>query len=223
MIPLKDDVPKVRVRFPIFMLLLLISNIIVFIYEMSLSRSALNRLINNYGAIPLLITRGENLYTLFSAMFLHGGFDHIIGNMLYLWIFADNVEDVLGHFWFIIMYFLAGLVGSLFHILMASGSDVPMIGASGAISGVLGNYLVFFPTARILALVPFGFFLRIIYVPAYLFLGFWILLQFIYGFASLPGIKGGGIAFFAHIGGFLIGVLWGLLFRHRAKNGERYF
>ncbi|MEO0102839.1 MAG: rhomboid family intramembrane serine protease [candidate division WOR-3 bacterium] len=223
MIPLKDDVPKVRVRFPIFMLLLLISNIIVFIYEMSLSQSGLNRLISNYGAIPLFITRGENLYTLFSAMFLHGGFDHIIGNMLYLWIFADNVEDALGHFWFIIMYFLAGLAGSFLHILMARDSAVPMIGASGAISGVLGSYLIFFPTARILALVPFGFFLRIVYLPAYLFLGFWILLQFIYGFASLPGVKGGGIAFFAHIGGFLIGVLWGLLFRQRVKKVERGF
>jgi membrane associated rhomboid family serine protease len=148
-------------------------------------------------------------------MFLHGGFDHILGNMLYLWIFGDNVEDVFGHFWFIVMYFLAGLCGSLLHILLAQDSSVPMIGASGAISGVLGAYLVLFPDARILALVPFGFFLRLLYLPAYLFLGFWILLQFIYGFASLPGVSGGGIAFFAHIGGFLMGVLWGILFRGR--------
>jgi len=213
MIPLKDDVPRERVRFPFFLVLLLVSNILVFIYEMSLSSHSLNRLINNYGTIPLFITRGENLHTLFSALFLHGGFDHILGNMLYLWIFGDNVEDVLGHFWFIVMYFVAGLSGSLLHILIASDSSVPMIGASGAISGILGAYLVLFPTARILALVPFGFFLRILYLPSYLFLGFWILLQFIYGFASLPGVRGGGIAFFAHIGGFLVGVLWGLLFR----------
>jgi membrane associated rhomboid family serine protease len=215
MIPLKDDVPRERVRFPFFLLILLFANILVFIYEISLSPYHLNRLIRNYGAIPFLITRGENLHTLFSAMFLHGGFDHILGNMLYLWIFGDNVEDVFGHFWFIVMYFLAGLCGSLLHILLAQDSSVPMIGASGAISGVLGAYLVLFPDARILALVPFGFFLRLLYLPAYLFLGFWILLQFIYGFASLPGVSGGGIAFFAHIGGFLMGVLWGILFRGR--------
>ncbi|MEO0101961.1 MAG: rhomboid family intramembrane serine protease, partial [candidate division WOR-3 bacterium] len=212
MIPLKDDVPKMRVRFPIFMVLLLVSNILVFIYEISLSQFALRRLINNYGAIPLLISQGENLHTLFSAMFLHGGFDHILGNMLYLFIFGDNVEDVLGHFWFLVMYFLAGFAGSFLHILIARNSSVPMIGASGAISGVLGSYLVLFPNARILALVPFGFFLRIVYLPAFLFLGFWILIQFIYGFASLPGVEGGGIAFFAHIGGFLVGLLWGIIF-----------
>ncbi len=222
MLPLKDDVPAVRVRFPYVNLGLIAANVLIFIYEISLSRIQLEQFIFRYGAIPVFIINGERLPALFSSMFLHGGFDHIIGNMLYLWIFGDNVEDACGHLGFLVMYLLAGLSGAFLHILTAMNSRTPMIGASGAISGVLGAYLVLFPTARILALIPFGFFIRLVYLPAYLFLGLWILLQFIYGFASLPGI-GGGIAFFAHIGGFLFGLIWGLILRPRRNKGRTLY
>ncbi len=218
MLPLKDDVPKARVRFPFILIILLVTNILVFLYEISLSPFGLSRLFKSYGAIPVLIASGSNLHTLFSSLFLHGGFDHIIGNMLYLWIFGDNVEDAFGHFWFILLYFMAGVAGSILHIFTAPNSSVPMIGASGAISGILGAYFVLFPSARVLALVPLGFFFRVLYLPASLFLGFWILLQFLFGFASLPGAGvGGGVAFFAHIGGFLVGVILGLIFRGRRE------
>ncbi|MCS7250427.1 MAG: rhomboid family intramembrane serine protease [candidate division WOR-3 bacterium] len=210
MIPLKDDIPSLKR--PIFVYFIVIINILIFLYEMSLG-VYLRDFILEYGIIPISIIQGERLHTLITGMFLHGNFVHILGNMLYLWVFGDNVEDILGHFWFLIMYILSGLAGSFLHILRNVYSQTPMIGASGAISGVLGAYLVLFPNARILTLIPIGFFLRIALVPAFLFLGIWILLQFLYSSIGVPGV-----AWSAHIGGFFIGLIIGLFFRKKKRR-----
>ncbi len=167
--------------------------------------------------VPATIIQGKKLWTLMSSMFMHGGWFHFIGNMLYLWIFGDNVEDALGHFFYPIVYLTCGVAGSLLQVLIAPYSTIPTIGASGAISGIMGVYFILFPRARILTLIPFLFFLRLVYLPAYLLLGFWILFQLLYGCSSAPG-TGGGIAYFVHIGGFVTGILFGLLFRKRVKR-----
>lgn len=219
MIPLRDDIPSVRRPYVTYVLIGL--NIVVFIYELSLGRSV-GGFIREFGVVPFTITHSPTIVTygsLLSSMFIHGGFDHIIGNMLYLWIFGDNVEDRLGHFGFLGFYLLSGLVGSGAHILTAMNSTVPTIGASGAISGVLGAYFILYPRAKVMALIPLGIFLRIMSLPAALFLGFWILLQIFLGFASLPGAGagGGGTAWFAHIGGFVPGIIFGCIAKRRRK------
>lgn len=210
MLPLRDDIPSSKR--PLVTYGLVMVNVLVFIYQLSLGRE-MQYFVINYGMIPVNILAGSSLYTLFTSMFMHGNFAHILGNMLYLWIFGDNVEDLLGKFYFILMYLLAGLVGSFAHILVSPNSTIPTIGASGAVSGVLGCYMVLYPKARVLALVPIVFFLRIIMLPAYVFLGFWIFLQLLYGFGSIGG--GAGVAYFAHIGGFVVGILFGIIFRRR--------
>ncbi len=158
--------------------------------------------------------------SLFSSMFLHGGFLHLAGNMLYLWIFGDNVEDQLGHVKFFIFYILCGLAASLLHIITAPNSKVPMVGASGAIAGVLGAYMIRFPRARILTLIFLGFFIRIVAVPALFVLGFWFILQLLYAFPSI-GSTSGGVAWFAHVGGFLAGIVLFKLFSAFSKR--RYY
>ncbi|MBS4015061.1 MAG: rhomboid family intramembrane serine protease [Candidatus Latescibacteria bacterium] len=213
MLPLRDDIPSYRR--PTITYIIVALNVAVFFYQLSLGRG-IDDFFRFYGAIPSRILSGSGIYTLFTSMFMHGGFWHILGNMLYLWIFGDNVEDGLGKFWFIVMYLLSGLVGSFAHILISPNSTIPMIGASGAVSGVLGCYILLFPKARVLALVPIIFFIRIIMLPAYIFLGFWIFLQLIYGLGTIG--HGAGVAYFAHIGGFAAGVVFGLLFRKRQKR-----
>ncbi len=218
MIPIKDNIPSQKR--PFITIAFIAINVVVFIYEMSLGRN-INTFIFQFGMIPKSIVAGQNLHTLFTSMFLHGGFWHILGNMLYLYIFGDNVEDAFGHFGFLIMYLVSGLVGSAAHILTAVGSKIPTIGASGAVSGVLGAYFILYPRAQVLALVPIFFFIRFMALPAYIFLGFWFFLQLLYGAGSMGG--GAGVAFFAHIGGFVIGVLLGLLVKSRVRRrGVRY-
>jgi len=213
MLPLRDDIPSSKR--PVITYLLVAINVVVFLYEMTLGKNV-NDFIISYGVIPQDISTGTRFYTLLTSMFMHGGFWHILGNMLFLWIFGDNVEDTLGKFWFIIMYFLAGITGSIAHILVSQNSTIPTIGASGAISGVLGAYLILYPRAKVLALVPIIFFIRFIMLPAYVFLGFWIFLQLILGIGSTAG--GAGVAYFAHIGGFVIGVIFGLIFKRRQRG-----
>ncbi|HBA27068.1 MAG TPA: rhomboid family intramembrane serine protease, partial [Nitrospinae bacterium] len=145
-------------------------------------------------------------FTVYSSMFMHGSFMHIIGNMLYLWIFGNNIEDSMGHIRFIFFYLICGTVASLTHIFLAPNSKIPMVGASGAVSGILGAYLLLFPHARILTLVTFGFFVRMIKIPAMVVLGFWIVLQFLNSTVA-SGSEGGGVAWFAHIGGFFAGLI----------------
>lgn len=142
--------------------------------------------------------------TLFTAMFLHGGWFHFLGNMLFLYIFGDNVEDKLGHFKYLIFYVMCGLAAFFLQIFFMAGSSIPLIGASGAIAGVMGAYMRFFPSARVLTLIPFGIFLRIVELPAFLFIGIWFLIQLLEGVASL-GVRSGGVAWWAHIGGLLCG------------------
>lgn len=213
MLPLRDDIPSSKRPYVTYSLVAI--NVFVYIYQMSLG-SELRSFIYAYGVIPVNILAGKDFITLLTSMFMHGGFWHILGNMLYLWIFGDNVEDTLGKFWFAIMYLLSGVVGSFAHILVSPGSTIPTIGASGAVSGVLGCYLMLYPRARVLAVVPIIFFLRFMMLPAYIFLGFWIFLQLIYGFGSIGG--GAGVAYFAHIGGFIIGVIFGLLFKKKQQR-----
>ncbi|HTW91865.1 MAG TPA: rhomboid family intramembrane serine protease [bacterium] len=218
MIPLRDDIRSEKRPYVTWGLIAVCT--LVFIRQ-TLTEfkdpAAGDLIVRTYGMVPAVIVSGHRLYTLFTSMFLHGGFFHIIGNMLYLWIFGDNVEDAFGHFWFLIVYLLTGVAGSLLQIVLMPGSSVPTIGASGAISGVMGAYFVLYPRARVLTLIPIFFFIRLIYLPAPLLLGFWILFQVLYGCSSAPGM-GGGVAYFAHIGGFVAGLILGLAVRNRVRR-----
>jgi membrane associated rhomboid family serine protease len=222
MIPLRDKIPSSS--FPIVNTILIAVNILMFLYEVSLGRD-LNRFIYEYGLIPASIIYSPDMafsyrvYPFFTSMFLHGGWLHLIGNMLYLYIFGDNVEDRMGHFRYIVFYLISGLVAAFAQVITNIDSTIPMVGASGAISGVLGAYILFFPGSRIVTLVPVFFFIQIVEVPAVLFLLFWFILQFFSGVASLAVTpKGGGVAFWAHVGGFVAG-----LFLARFFGKRRYY
>jgi membrane associated rhomboid family serine protease len=173
-------------------------------------------LVRAYGMIPSDIVRGRHLWTLLTSMFMHAGFFHIIGNMLYLWIFGDNVEDAFGRWRYLLVYLFTGIAGSLLQIVISPHSSIPTIGASGAISGIMGAYFVLFPRARVLTVIPIFFFIRLIYLPAPLLLGFWILFQVVSGCSAAPG--NGGVAYFAHIGGFVSGLLIGLVMKNRVRR-----
>jgi len=218
MIPLRDDIRAEKRPFVTWGLIG--ACVGVFIYQ-TLSGAqdpkAGELIIRSYGMTPSDIVSGRHLWTLVTSMFLHANFLHIIGNMLYLWIFGDNVEDAFGHFWYLVVYLFAGIAGSLLQIVLLPGSSIPTIGASGAISGIMGAYLVLFPRARVLTLIPIFFFIRLIYIPAPLLLGFWILIQILSGCGSAPS-TGGGVAYFAHIGGFASGVILGLVVRNRVRR-----
>jgi membrane associated rhomboid family serine protease len=230
MIPLKDDLPTRST--PAVTVLLMAANVLVFLYQASLeiggpgeASSAAHAFAIEFGLIPCRLTGAchavEDLpspvFTIFSSMFLHGSFFHIAGNMLYLWIFGNNVEDTLGHGRFTVLYLASGVAAAATQTLVDSDSRVPMIGASGAISGVLGAYLLLFPHANVLTLVIFGFFWRIVSIPALIVLGFWMVVQVLNGLGSLGA--GGGVAWFAHIGGFFAGM--GLLLLLRAPPRHR--
>jgi membrane associated rhomboid family serine protease len=159
---------------------------------------------------------------IFTSMFLHGGWLHFLGNMLYLWIFGDNVEDRLGHLRYLVFYVLCGVAAALLHIFTNHGSTLPTVGASGAIAGVLGAYLVFFPGARVLALVPILFFFQLMELPALIFLGFWFVIQFFSGALSLASQPVGGTAWWAHIGGFMAGVIYAFKFKRRSTRTALY-
>ena len=218
-IPLRDDNPTRRI--PYVTVLLLALNILVFFFQV-LSPSGLEYYVLRMGAIPYEITHFTSLtipniprlpppLTLLTAMFLHGGLFHLLGNMLYLWIFGNNIEDYLGSFRFVLFYLLSGLGASLTHIIFNPNSQVPMIGASGAIAGVLGAYLILYPRANVMTLVFLFFFIRIVPIPAAIVLGFWFLLQ------VMNVGMGGGVAWWAHIGGFLVGVLLIKIFSGRGR------
>ena len=220
MIPLRDDNPT-EIK-PIVTVVFIVMCVLVFLYEISLPGPNSEAFIYMYGAIPGVLFGHVQLPpellslptygTLFSSMFLHGGWMHLLGNMLYLWIFGNNIEDVMGHAKFVVFYLACGVVAALSHGLIDSESTVPMIGASGAISGVLGAYLLLYPHARILVLIPYGF-IGTFYVPAGVVLGLWFLMQVLSGGMSI-GHQGGGVAFFAHIGGFIAGMVLIGLFKH---------
>lgn len=217
MIPIGDDRLH-NVRKPFVAIFLIILNVLVFLYEVQLGEEELNAFIFTFGATPAYIQNGENLLSLLTSMFLHGGWMHLIGNMLFLWVFGDNIEAVLGHLGFLAFYLIGGLAASIAHIVFNFGSEIPSVGASGAISACLGAYLVMFPHSRVRTLIPLGFFFTTIRVSAWVFLGVWILIQVVSSSMSSPTEEGGGVAWWAHIGGFAFGVLAGMFFRSKARE-----
>jgi membrane associated rhomboid family serine protease len=231
MIPLKDT--NRSQSYPLITVFLIILNGLVFVFEYSLGqRGLLNRLIYEFGVVPAFFMSSKywaqkgillGLFPLFSSMFLHGGWLHFFGNMLYLWVFGDNVEDRLGHFRYLLFYLICGLTAALFHIATNLGSTVPTVGASGAIAGVLGAYLILFPGARVLTLVPIFFFFQLVELPALLFIGFWFVMQFFSGALSLVAANGqmGGTAWWAHIGGFVAGIM--MIWRSRHQLRQRIY
>jgi len=213
MIPLRDVIPS-RTR-PVVTIALIAANAAVFLLQQSLSPAGFERFILTWGLVPAQFS----VHTVFTSMFLHGGWMHVVGNMLYLWIFGDNVEDRLGHGRFLAFYLLCGTAAALLQVAFSPGSRMPMIGASGAIAGVLGAYLVMFPRSRILTLVPIFVFVQIVEIPAIFFLGIWFLLQLLSGVGSLvQPADVGGVAFWAHAGGFVAGLLLVAPFRRPERH-----
>jgi membrane associated rhomboid family serine protease len=218
MFPLRDNVPSRR--FPLVTISLVVINVVIFLFE-ALMGSAAEDLVYTFGVVPARLTSSwQNpfvLATLFSSMYFHGGWAHLIGNMWYLWIFGDNIEDRMGRVRFFIFYTLCGLVAGLLQVFAAPRSTVPMIGASGAIAGVLGAYLLLYPRARVSTVVPVFYFIRIIWLPAVIVLGGWFLVQLLNGLATLNlEMQTGGVAWWAHIGGFAAGMLLVNVFKQRS-------
>ncbi len=222
MIPISDDNRGRRLT-PYVSYSIIAINILVFLYQITLPDTpadpALTEFIFRWGGIPAEISGGNDLQTLISSQFLHGGWLHIGGNMLYLWVFGDNVEDVMGHVKYLIFYLLTGVAASATQVFLDTSSEIPLVGASGAISGVLGAYIVLFPHGRIVTLVLLGFIFTTFMLPAWAMIGYWIALQIIQGALSLSmrSMETGGVAFFAHIGGFVAGAALVWLFRDRDR------
>lgn len=234
MIPLRDDVPSRT--FPLVNLVLIGLNCLCFFLQLGMGRG-LEAFFMRAAVIPALYTEGDHVlgpidviattfdpdlgFRVLTSMFLHGGWTHLLGNMLYLWIFGDNVEDRMGHFRYLVFYLLCGWIASYAHIWSDPGSVIPSIGASGAIAGVLGAYLTLYPHARVETLLPLGLFSQLIRIPAVFFLGFWFLQQFLYGTLSLSARTdqtGGGVAWWAHIGGFAAGFVLVWLFQNPKRR-----
>ncbi|MFQ5736664.1 MAG: rhomboid family intramembrane serine protease [Thermodesulfobacteriota bacterium] len=220
MIPLKDDVRSST--FPVVTILIIAVNVAVFIYQIGLGRGV-EVFIYRAAAIPYEITHLRDIgphalvpipFTIFTAMFVHGGLFHVGGNMLFLWIFGDNIEDRFGHLPYLFFYLFAGVVASMFHIIMSPSAVTPMIGASGAIAGVLGAYFILFPRAQVKTLLFLLFFVTIVRVPAVVFLGIWFFFQLL-----SSGAGSDGIAWYAHIGGFVTGVA--VVYAARWASGGR--
>jgi membrane associated rhomboid family serine protease len=225
-IPLHDHIRRQIV--PALTYLLIAANVVVFLVELSLGRN-LNEVVFYFGIIPARYTVPQialhqtlpGLFVpLFASMFLHGGWLHLLGNMLFLFVFGRSIEDRYGHLRYLGIYFLGGLAGALVHILVNAGSRAPTIGASGAIAGVLGAYFISYPRARITTIVPVLFFLWTVQVPALLLLGYWFLIQFFAGFQmqAIQSATRGGVAWWAHVGGFLAGLGLALLLKPKRRR-----
>ena len=221
MIPLHDDNPTTIL--PVLTITFIVACVLVFLWQSTLDGEAGRVAVFSLGVIPAVLLDKVQLpaelavipasLTMFTSMFLHGGFMHLAGNMLYLWIFGNNVEDAMGHIRFIIFYLACGIAAVIGQTIQNPDSQIPMIGASGAISGVLGAYLLLYPHARVLVLIPLGFFSQLIRLKAVWVLGFWFLLQIVN--SILSSSEGGGVAWFAHIGGFIAGMALVPLFKYR--------
>jgi membrane associated rhomboid family serine protease len=215
MIPLRDIIPSRTTPYVTISLISL--NVLVFLYELSIGR-AVDAFTLYFGLVPAAFS----WVTVFTSMFLHGGILHVAGNMLYLWIFGDNVEDRMGHGRFLVFYLLCGVAAALAQTITAPDSVVPMVGASGAIAGVMGAYFVLYPKSRIVTLIPLFFFFQVIEVPAILFLGIWFLMQFVNGVGSIVTTAGGGpaggVAFWAHVAGFVAGISGVIVFRRPERQ-----
>jgi membrane associated rhomboid family serine protease len=233
LIPLRDTIPRRTV--PFVTRLLLVANVAAFVLEV-LQGERLDAFVNVFAFVPARLfhpelfpgwTAGASVVTIFTAMFLHGGLMHLAGNMLYLWIFGDNVEDALGHGRFLFFYLVCGVSATLLQAFLSPASMVPNLGASGAIAGVLGAYFVLYPRAKVVTIVPLFFLFPLVEVPAGLYLLGWFLLQFWMGSSQLTvagrdAAAQGGVAFWAHVGGFVAGVAWVLLFRPRRMPAARF-
>jgi membrane associated rhomboid family serine protease len=215
MIPLRDVIPSRTT--PYVTISLVVINSLVFLYELSLG-DGINEFMFRYAVVPAYF----NWPSVLTSMFMHGGFLHVAGNMLYLWIFGDNVEDQMGHGRFLAFYLLCGVAAALAQTIVASDSMVPMVGASGAIAGVMGAYFILYPHSRVVTLVTLLFFWQIMEIPAIAFLGIWFLMQFLSGVGSIATAtshsSGGGIAFWAHIAGFAAGAVGVFVFRRPERQ-----
>jgi len=198
MIPLRDIIPSRTV--PVVTTAIIIVNALVFLFEISLPDAQLRLLFRQFGLVPVAFPSPA----LLTSMFLHGGWLHVIGNMWCLWIFGDNVEDRMGHARFLVFYLLCGALAGIGQVVVQPASHVPTVGASGAIAGVMGAYLVLYPRSRILTLIPIFIFIRLVYLPAAFFIGLWFAIQLL---STFLGGGGGGVAFAAHVGGFVAGYL----------------
>jgi membrane associated rhomboid family serine protease len=219
--PIGDD--KITGKcFPIFSYTFVALNVLAFLYQMSVPEDGQESFMQQWAAVPALLTNGTGYMGLFTSMFLHGGWMHLIGNMLYLWIFADNIEAKVGNIPFLFFYLIGGVIAALGHVILDPTSNIPMVGASGAIAAVMGAYVVMFPKSQIKMI--FLIFFNIFYIPAWVFLGFWFAQQLFSGFSELGmgGGEGGGVAWWAHIGGFAFGLLWGYLFRTNGDDENNY-
>jgi membrane associated rhomboid family serine protease len=221
MFPIRDDTP--RFSTPIVTYFIIALNVLVFLYELSVgaqSQRALNAFVAQFGVIPRFeaavltgqvpVSPSAAILPIFTSMFLHGGWLHIIFNMWWLWIFGDNIEDYLGHFKYLLFYLVSGFAAALVHIALNLSSRVPTVGASGAIAGVMGAYIVLYPRAKVLTLVFLIVFITFWWLPAWFFLGYWFLVQFLSGAATTiaeTSQSTGGVAVWAHVGGFLAGVV----------------
>lgn len=209
MFPVRDLNPTRR--FPILTYGLIAINVVVFLWEMTLSQAQLERAFFDLSVVPATLTQSpwsmESILDVVRSMFLHGGYEHILGNMLYLWLFGDNIEDRLGKLLFLVLYFASGFAAAFAQVAIDPNSAIPLVGASGAIAGVLGSYALLFPGIRVRGVVLLGRVSQLAEWPAYVVLGSWFLLQLLNGIASL-GVEtaSGSVAFFAHIGGFLVGL-----------------
>lgn len=226
MFPIGDENRDQRLT-PLVNYGLIVLNFLVFFYELALSDDRLIGFIYRWGTIPAEVSGGHRLFTLVTSQFLHAGWLHILGNMLFLWVFGDNVEDTMGHLGYLIFYLVCGTAASAAQAFVDSGSQTPLVGASGAISGVLAAYLVLFPRGNVRTLILLGWVPLIFLIPAWAMIGYWILLQFLNGFLSL-GVNttgGSGVAYFAHVGGFVAGLLLVTLFKdddaHRRQLAAR--
>jgi membrane associated rhomboid family serine protease len=213
MIPLRDVVPSRTT--PYVTIALIVLNTLVYLYEFSLG-DRVQEFVLYYGLVPAAFS----WVAVFTSMFVHGGILHVAGNMLYLWIFGDNVEDRMGHGRFIVFYLLCGVAAALTQTIINPDSIVPMVGASGAIAGVMGAYFVLYPKSRIVTLIPIILFFQIVEIPAIFFLGIWFLMQFVNGLGSVmtTGEPAGGVAFWAHVAGFIAGVSGVIIFRRPERQ-----
>lgn len=229
MIPLRDTNPRYTV--PVVNYTLITINVLVFLFQISLGRN-FESFVYMFGLIPARLTEKIQYFDLgfttflpiFSSMFMHGGWMHLLGNMLFLYIFGDNVEDRIGHLKYLIFYLLSGVGAAMSQYIINPVSQIPMVGASGAIAGVLGAYIFMFPRAKILTLVPIFYFIQFVELPAYLFLGIWFLMQFLSGLLMLGiGSDAGGVAWWAHIGGFVSGAILLIVFKRKQYYRSYYF
>jgi membrane associated rhomboid family serine protease len=219
MLPIRDTNP--RTGTPFVNIALIVANILMFFWELSLGPN-LERVMHDVAFVPARFWMAGGLVhdvmTMFVSMFLHGGWLHLGSNMLYLWIFGDNIEDRMGHFRYLIFYLLCGIGATLAHAFTNGSSAVPAIGASGAIAGVLGGYLLLFPHARVMTFIPIGFFVTLRELPALLVLGLWFVIQIFTGAVTFGAQEGGGVAYFAHIGGFVAGMALVHLFAKKERE-----